>query len=66
MIVNAKNEYDLFISKNISYFFMKFHFILLLILSVIIAKGQTDTSTVLIQEVVITTQRNPQESINIP
>ncbi|MDP2115428.1 MAG: TonB-dependent receptor, partial [Bacteroidota bacterium] len=45
---------------------MKIYLILLFFSSVIIKKGQTDTSTVLIQEVVITTQRNPKETTNIP
>lgn len=44
----------------------RYYLILVAILTGIFAKGQTDTTTVLIQEVVITTQRNPQESINIP
>lgn len=44
----------------------RYYLILVAILTGIFAKGQTDSSTVLIQEVVITTQRNPRESINIP
>lgn len=47
---------------------MKTSFLALLLLStVFFAKGQADSTTVIsIQEVVVTSQRNPQESIHIP
>lgn len=45
----------------------KYTFILLFLTINFIAKGQTDTtSVILLDEIVVTTQRNPQESANVP